>query len=94
MAKDNPFRVVTDTDPRLESSKAIIKQILTDMLAKVDEEDVETICFVAVTNAGAVIHGRHLIDNHYKIIGALEKQKHDAMNLLDQIDDISSETKY
>ncbi|PWD58538.1 hypothetical protein [Pectobacterium parmentieri] len=94
MAKDNPFRVVNDTDPRIEESKQIVKQILSDMIEKVDEEDIETICFVAITSSGDLVYGRHVTNNYIQTIGALERQKYIVQQLLDGVSDISSETQY
>lgn len=96
MAKSNPFRVVGDDgiDPDLERRKELCRQVLNDMLQKVDDEDVQTICFVAVTNSGDIIHGRSVETDYHAILGGLSRQSYVVNQLLDQVNANSSEQEY
>lgn len=95
MAKKNPFRIVDDAaDPELESSKSIIKQVLNDVIQKVDDEDIETIALVAITSEGSVVSARHINKNYFMLLGGMEKQKQEIMQLLDQTNYKASEQEY
>lgn len=96
MAKDNPFRVVGDdgVDPDLDRRKELCRQVLNDMLQKVDDEDVQSICFVAVTNGGEIVHGRSVETDYHAILGGLSRQSYVVNQLLDQVNANSSEQEY
>lgn len=96
MAKPNPFRVVADegVDPELESSKSLIKQVLQDVIQKVDDEDIETLALVAITSEGCVVSARHVNKNYFMLLGAMEKQKYEVVQLLDQTNYTASEQEY
>lgn len=96
MSKPNRFRVITDgeADPELEQRKCVIKRILNDILQKVDDEDIETLALVAITNDGSVVSARHVTKNYFMLIGGLEKQKQEVIQLLDQTNYTASEQEY
>lgn len=96
MAKSNPFRVINsnDADPELERRKELCRQVLKDMLQKVDDEDVQSICFVAVTNGGDIVHGRSVETDYHAILGGLSRQAYVVNQLLDQVNANSSEQEY
>lgn len=96
MAKENPFRVINaeDEDPELARRKELCRQVLRDMLQKVDDEDVQSICFVAVTNSGDIVHGRSVETDYHSILGGLSRQAYVVNQLLDQVNVNSSEQEY
>lgn len=96
MARDNPFRVINagESDPELERRKELCRQVLKDMLQKVDDEDVQSICFVAVTHGGDIVYGRSVETDYYSILGGLNRQAYVVNQLLDQVNANSSEQEY
>lgn len=96
MAKGNPFRVINagEADPELERRKELCRQVLKDMLQKVDDEDVQSICFVAVTHDGDIVHGRSVETDYHAILGGLSRQSYVVNQLLDQVNANSSEQEY
>lgn len=96
MAKGNPFRVINagEADPELERRKEHCRQVLKDMLQKVDDEDVQSICFVAVTHGGDIVHGRSVETDYHAILGGLSRQAYVVNQLLDQVNANSSEQEY
>ncbi len=96
MAKDNPFRVISagECDPELERRKELCRQVLKDMLQKVDDEDIQSICFVAVTHDGDIVHGRSVETDYHSILGGLHRQSYVVNQLLDLVNVNSSEQEY
>lgn len=96
MARDNPFRVIGagESDPELERRKELCRQVLQDMLQKVDDEDIQSICFVAVTHDGDIVHGRSVETDYHAILGGLSRQSYVVNQLLDQVNANSSEQEY
>ncbi|WP_313109087.1 hypothetical protein [Atlantibacter sp.] len=96
MAKPNPFRVINaeENDPELERRKDLCRRVISDMLQKVDDEDVQSICFVAVTNSGDIIHGRSVETDFHSILGGLNRQAYVVNQLLDGVNVNSSEQEY
>lgn len=96
MARDNPFRVISagESDPELERRKELCRQVLKDMLQKVDDEDIQSICFVAVTHDGDIVHGRSVETDYHAILGGLSRQTYVVNQLLDQVNANSSEQEY
>lgn len=96
MAKDNPFRVISagEGDPELERRKELCRQVLKDMLQKVDDEDIQSICFVAVTHDGDIVHGRSVETDYHSILGGLHRQSYVVNQLLDLVNVNSPEQEY
>ena len=96
MTAPTRFRVIegNQCDPETERRKEIVRRVLIDMLAKVDEEDLQTICFVGVTASGDIIRGRSIETDFISVLGALEHQKHVVNQLLDNVNINSSEQEY
>lgn len=96
MARDNPFRVINagESDPELERRKELCRQVLQDMLQKVDDEDIQSICFVAVTHDGDIVHSRSVETDYHAILGGLSRQTYVVNQLLDQVNANSSEQEY
>ena len=96
MARDNPFRVIGagQGDPELERRKELCRKVLKDMLQKVDDEDIQSICFVAVTNGGDIVHGRSVETDYHSILGELSRQAYTVNQLLDQVNVNSSDQEY
>lgn len=96
MANSNPFRLIdaNEADPEVERRKELCRLVLSDMLKKVDEEDLQTICFVGVTASGDVIRGRSVETDFISVLGALEHQKYVVNQLLDNVNINASEQEY
>ncbi|MEB6533268.1 hypothetical protein MXM51_01720 [Pantoea stewartii] len=96
MEKVTPFRIVDNEapDPTIERRKELCRAVLNDMLAKVDEEDLQTICFVGVTANGDIVRGRSVETDYISVLGALEQQKYVINQLLDNVNINSSEQEY
>lgn len=96
MPAPTPFRVIErdQVDPETERRKELCRQVLHDMLRKVDDEDLQTICFVGVTASGDIIRGRSVETDFISVLGALEHQKHVINQLLDNVNINSSEQEY
>lgn len=78
-----------DTDPAIDQDKETIRRILLDVLEKVDTEDLRTLALVAVTNDGSVVSGRHILGNHYSVLGGLHRMADTVNRLLDSVQSTS-----
>ncbi|HHH1980865.1 TPA: hypothetical protein ACPZUA_003892 [Yersinia enterocolitica] len=81
------------SDPETERSKEIIKQMLTDLIEKVDEEDITTFALVAIAGDGSIISANHIINNHFNMLGGISRMQDKVNRLLDNVN-IHSEQEY
>lgn len=94
------FRMVQNDTAAAEKAISFVAgnqlnyELLKDMLQKVDDEDIQSICFVAVTHDGDIVHGRSVETDYHSILGGLHRQSYVVNQLLDQVNVNSSEQEY
>jgi len=95
MSNIKPFTLLKDgePDPAVEADKDIIKEILNDLIEKVDTEDIRSFVLVGIADSGDIVSARHVTRDYYAILGALSVATHTVNRLLDDIG-VSTEQEY